>query len=48
MPKWGLLHKQFRLDTFYNNIVSMFEENADDPWVKDTLSWWNMYVAISP
>ena len=46
MPKWGYAYRQFRLDIFYNNIVSMFEENADDPWVTDLLSWWNTYVDI--
>ena len=46
MPKWGNAHDQFRLYTFYDNIVSMFEENADSPWVKETLSWWSMYVDI--
>ena len=48
MPKWRSLHEQFRLDTFYDNIVSMFEENAENLWVKETLSWWNTYVDIFP
>jgi hypothetical protein len=31
----------FYLDDFYDNIVSMFEDNADDPWAKETLEWWD-------
>jgi len=46
MPKWGNADNQFRLDTLYDDIVSMFEENADNPWVEETLSWWNAYVDI--
>ncbi|KAF8800022.1 hypothetical protein BYT27DRAFT_7119084 [Phlegmacium glaucopus] len=29
---------------FYQNIVKMFEEDLDDPWVKETLAWWNEYI----
>ena len=29
------------LDQFYNNIVSMFKDNAESSWVKETLDWWH-------
>jgi len=40
MAAWGPLNKRFRLDEFYDDIVSMFEENAKSSWVKETLAWW--------
>ena len=26
----------------------MFEDNTGSPWVKETLAWWNKYIALSP
>ena len=41
MKQWGPSADLFHLDEFYEDIVSMFEDNIDDPWVKGTLQWWN-------
>jgi hypothetical protein len=41
MKQWGVSANLFYLDEFYENIVSMFEDNADTPWVKETLCWWD-------
>ena len=37
--KWGSVAGNFYLDDFYDNIVSMFEDNADDAWAEETLEW---------
>jgi len=37
----------FEHGVFYQNIVRMFETDPDDPWVKETLAWWNEQV-LSP
>ncbi|KAF8152288.1 hypothetical protein B0H34DRAFT_821131 [Crassisporium funariophilum] len=45
MPQWGRNDKSlFDLEDFYENIVDMFEGNADAPWVIETLEWWNEQV----
>jgi hypothetical protein len=41
MKQWGPLAGLFYLDEFYDTVVSMFEDNADTPWAKETLGWWN-------
>jgi len=41
MKRWGSSNGLFYLDEFYDNIVSIFEDNADSPWVEETLEWWN-------
>lgn len=41
MKQWGPSANLFYLDDFYESIVSMFEDNADTPWIKETLNWWN-------
>jgi len=41
MKQWGPSAGLFHLDEFYENIVSMLEDNADTPWVQETLEWWN-------
>lgn len=41
MKQWGPLATLFYLDEFYENIMSMFEDNVDTPWAKETLEWWN-------
>ena len=41
MNRWGACNGLFYLDSFYDNIVSIFEDNADSPWVEETLEWWN-------
>ncbi|KAI6154801.1 hypothetical protein BKA82DRAFT_23215 [Pisolithus tinctorius] len=29
---------------FYCTIISLFEEKETDPWVKETLAWWNQQI----
>jgi hypothetical protein len=41
MRRWGSRADLFSIEDFYNNIVSTFEDNVDDPWVVETLDWWN-------
>jgi len=46
MSQWGTCHDLVNLCDFYNTIVATFERNPDDPWVVETLEWWNEYVFI--
>ena len=41
MSQWGSCDNLFNLHLFYDNIVTMFEKNPEDPWVIETLEWWN-------
>jgi hypothetical protein len=38
----------FDYQAFFDSIVALFcdedGQNSADPWVKETLSWWNMYA----
>jgi hypothetical protein len=47
MSQWGTSHDLFNLCDFFDTIVATFETNPDDPWVGETLEWWNEYVPIS-
>jgi hypothetical protein len=38
---WTTDDGAFEYEVFYQNIVRMFEDDAEDPWVKETLGWWN-------
>lgn len=44
MKRWSLSDNLFFLDEFYDNIVSMFEDNVESAWVEETLEWWNRHV----
>jgi hypothetical protein len=44
MSQWKSNDNLFSLHGFYNNIVALFEQDPQDPWVIDTLEWWNGYV----
>jgi hypothetical protein len=46
MDQWNSTHDLFDLHDFYNTIVATFEMNPDDPWVVETLEWWNEYVIV--
>ncbi|KIN94471.1 hypothetical protein M404DRAFT_35038 [Pisolithus tinctorius Marx 270] len=35
----GLVYRDF-----YCTIISLFEEKETDPWVKETLAWWNQQI----
>lgn len=38
---WVMDDGAFEYEVFYQNIVQMFEGDPKDPWVVDTLEWWN-------
>lgn len=44
MSQWKSNDNLFSLQEFYDNIVAVFEQNPQDPWVIGTLAWWNGYV----
>ena len=44
MSQWKSNDNLFSLQGFYDNIVALFERDPQDPWVIDTLQWWNGYV----
>jgi hypothetical protein len=41
MSQWASYDKVFNLEEFYDSIVMTFETDPEDPWVIDTLKWWN-------
>jgi hypothetical protein len=43
---WTTVDGDFDAIKFYNNIVELFEADADDPWVKETLEFWNKCVCL--
>lgn len=45
--QWMPTDGDFDAIKFYNNIVELFEADEDDPWVKETLEFWNKYVFLS-
>lgn len=38
---WSASDLNFNYKTFYDTIVSLFEDDIDDLWAQDTLAWWN-------
>jgi hypothetical protein len=44
MDAWSTEDGDFKIAEFYDHIVQLFDE-PDDPWVVDTLAWWNMWVS---
>ncbi|KAK1234266.1 hypothetical protein PQX77_002534 [Marasmius sp. AFHP31] len=40
---WGVKDGKFNYEEFFNLIVNLFAQE-DDPWVKETLEWWNQQV----
>ena len=44
MKRWNTFDNLFSLVEFYDNIVSMFEDNIESQWVEETLDWWHKYV----
>jgi hypothetical protein len=40
---WRCDDSLFSLQEFFKVIVDLFETDADDPWCKDTLAWWDRY-----
>jgi len=41
IKRWKSSDGIFHLDDFYDDIVSIFEDNAESSWAKETLKWWN-------
>jgi hypothetical protein len=41
MSQWASCDNIFNLQLFYDSIVTTFEKNPQDPWVIETLEWWN-------
>ena len=41
ISQWGSYDGVFDLEALYGTIVTMFESDPDDPWVVETLEWWN-------
>lgn len=46
MVAWGMKYEEVDLSLLYDLLRQQFQ-NTDDPWVKDTLQWWNRHVAIT-
>ncbi|KAH9984125.1 hypothetical protein BJV77DRAFT_216914 [Russula vinacea] len=44
LEKWNRHDGDFNHEKLYNNIVTLFEHDPDDPWVIKTLDWWNSVV----
>jgi hypothetical protein len=44
MESWGRLDAHFDSKALYENIVMALESDPEDPWVVETLKWWNEYV----
>ncbi|KAG6818546.1 hypothetical protein H0H92_002622, partial [Tricholoma furcatifolium] len=38
---WSMRDASFDYEMFYFNIVAIFEDEPDNPWVQETLHWWN-------
>ncbi|KAG6851912.1 hypothetical protein C0991_005040, partial [Blastosporella zonata] len=39
--RWDIKDGKFNLQSLFNNIVALFESAPKDPWVVETLNWWN-------
>ena len=39
--EWGFIDNPFSYKAFYKNIVMLFKDDLEDPWVIETLEWWN-------
>ena len=43
MLTWGMMDEEVNLSSMYDVLRQQFQ-NPDDPWVKETLQWWDGYV----
>jgi hypothetical protein len=41
MSQWGSYDGVFDLEALYSTVVTMFESDPGEPWVVETLEWWN-------
>jgi hypothetical protein len=39
--QWSTLDGNFNMEYFFNLITDLFEREVDDPWVVETLAFWN-------
>ena len=47
MGGWAIKDGTFDLHILFNNLVMLFkDEDTDEEWVEDTLTWWNMYIVL--
>ncbi|KAG6872227.1 hypothetical protein C0992_009749, partial [Termitomyces sp. T32_za158] len=44
VEKWTRKDGNFDLQRFFEMVVRLFESNPEQPWVIDTLRWWNTNV----
>ena len=47
VESWYFEDGEFNYETFFDNIVDLFETDDKDPWVVETLKWWQEYVLIT-
>ena len=45
MLMWGMMDEEVNLSSMYDVLRQQFQ-NPDDPWVKETLQWWDGYVLM--
>lgn len=45
MESWCVEDGEFNYEAFFDNIVDLFETDENDPWVIETLKWWQGYVS---
>lgn len=43
MEEWSVSDEEVDLSLMYDLLREQFQD-PDDPWVKETLGWWNEYV----
>lgn len=47
MEEWNIKDQEVDLSLMYDLLREQFRD-PDDPWVKETLGWWNEYVLAFP
>ena len=47
MLTWGMTDDEVDLSSMYDVLRQQFQ-NPDDPWVKETIRWWDRYVSTFP
>jgi len=47
MLTWAMTDDEVDLSSMYDVLRQQFQ-NPDDPWVKETLQWWDGYVLTPP
>jgi hypothetical protein len=39
--QWSAVDGEFKMEQFYDLITDLFERDPNDPWVVETLAFWN-------